>query len=294
MARGNSAPPAALTIAGSDPTAGAGIQADLKTFAALGVYGCSALTAVIAQNSARVTRVQPVEPAMVLAQIEAVAAERKPAAIKTGALATAAIVDAAVRALGALRLAAPVVDPVVRSSSGTRLLDRAGERALKTRLAPIARLVTPNVPEAEMLSGIEIGGTGALREAARRIVRLGARAVVITGGHLGPGSDASDLLYDGRAFIAFRAPRLKAGGAHGTGCAFSAAVAAYLARGAELEEAVRGAKRFVTAALRNAFRLGKGRLVLDHCALGAARRRSVPMIRTLRTGPETPAWRRGF
>ncbi len=270
----------ALTIAGSDPGAGAGVQADLKTFAALGVYGCSALTAVIAQNSARVTRVAPVDPAMVVAQIEAVAAECTPAAIKTGALATAAIVNALVRALGALKLPPPVVDPVVRSSSGTSLLDPAGVAALKARLVPVARVVTPNVPEAEMLSGVEIGGTGALREAARRIVRLGARAVVIKGGHLGPGSDAADLLYDGRAFVVLRAPRLPLGGAHGTGCAFSAAIAAYLARGADLESAVRGAKKFVTVALRNAFRLGRGRPVLDHFAPDLARRRERASKRT--------------
>jgi hydroxymethylpyrimidine kinase/phosphomethylpyrimidine kinase len=264
--------PIALTVAGSDPGGGAGVQADLKTFAALGVYGYSALTAVIAQNSARITRLAPVAPAMVSAQIEAIAAERKPAAVKTGALANAAIVREAGRTLEALGLPAPVVDPVMISSSGSRLLDRAGAAALRTRLFPISRVVTPNVPEAQALSGIEIDGVEAMREAARRIVRLGARAVVVKGGHLAAGLDAIDLLYDGGGFVMLRAPRLAPGNAHGTGCAFSAAIAAYLARGADLEGAVRGAKKFVTAALERSFTLGRGgRPLLDHFAHGIAR-----------------------
>jgi hydroxymethylpyrimidine/phosphomethylpyrimidine kinase len=266
--------PIGLTIAGGDPGGGAGLQADLKTFAALDVYGYSVLTAVIAQNSIRVTRLQPVDPAMVIAQIEAVAAERKPDAVKTGALAAKAIVDAVARAIRTLELPAPVVDPVMVSSSGARLLDRAGERAMRARLVPLARVVTPNVPEAEALAGIEIDGINAMREAARRIVRLGARAVVIKGGHLGPARDATDLLYDGRRFVVLSAPRLAVDDAHGTGCAFSAAIAAYLARRKSLEEAVRGAKRFVTRALKKSFTLGNGRPILDHFAGGPALRRS--------------------
>lgn len=262
--------PAALTIAGSDPSGGAGLQADLKTFAALGVYGFSAVTQVIAQNSAQVFASDPVAPAMVAAQINAVAAEHKPSAIKTGALANAEIVDAIVRTLRKLKLPAPVVDPVMISSSRSVLLDSAGEAALKELLLPLARVVTPNIPEAENLAEIEIENADAIREAARRIVKLGARAVVIKGGHLGESSDAIDLLFDGREFVELKAARIKGGGAHGTGCAFSAAITAHLARGGDLESAVRAAKRFVTAALRRSFRFGEGRPLLDHFA---ARRR---------------------
>jgi hydroxymethylpyrimidine/phosphomethylpyrimidine kinase len=253
----------ALTIAGSDPGGGAGIQADLKTFAALEVYGFSAITQVIAQNSSNVFRIAALNPSMVAAQIEAVALERKPNAVKIGAMGTAAIVKAVAASIIEYKLAAPVVDPVLISSSGTRLLSKTGQAALLAHLVPLARLITPNIPEARMLTGIDIKGNTDLHEAARRFVKLGARAVVIKGGHLTIDADATDLLYDGRSFIALKATRI-AGDAHGTGCAFSAAIAAYLARGRNLEGAVRGAKQFVTAALRASFRFGKGRPLLDH------------------------------
>lgn len=256
-----------LTIAGSDPSGGAGIQADLKTFAALGVYGYSAITAVIAQNSAAVERVAPVEPAMVAAQIETLAAERPPDAIKTGALGTAAIVEAVADSITRLGLAAPVVDPVLISTSGARLLDRAGERAMLARLFPVARVVTPNLPEAQALSGIEGSSAAAIREMARALNAAGARAVLVKGGHLHSPSEASDLLYDGREFTVLRAQRIAGGGAHGLGCALSAAIAAYLALGMGLVEAVRGAKDYVAAALRASFKLGeRSRPILDHFA----------------------------
>jgi hydroxymethylpyrimidine/phosphomethylpyrimidine kinase len=272
----------ALTIAGSDPGGGAGIQADLKTFAALGVYGYSAITAVIAQNSSAVNRVMPVESSMVSAQIETLAAERRPGAIKTGALGTAKIVEAVAEALSRLDLPAPVVDPVLLSSAGTRLLDRAGERALLKRLLPLARLVTPNLAEAQALSGIDGASPAALRAMARALGKAGgARAVLIKGGHTGACSGAaeksrnhsSDLFYDGREFVELRAARIAGGGAHGLGCALSAAIAAYLAQGLDLLAAVRRAKRYVTAALRASFKLGSGRAVLDHFANGARKLR---------------------
>jgi hydroxymethylpyrimidine/phosphomethylpyrimidine kinase len=262
----------ALSIAGSDPSGGAGIQADLKTFTALGVYGFSAITEVIAQNSSKVLHVAALNPSVVTAQIEAVSLECKPNALKIGALGTASIVKAVATSILEHKLAAPVVDPVLLSSSGTRLLSGAGEAALIAHLVPCARVITPNVPEAEMLAGIEIRDLIDLHEAARRFVKLGARAVVIKGGHLAPDADAIDLLYDGRSFMAFKAARI-AGDAHGTGCAFSAAIAAYLARGRSLEGAVRGAKEFVTAALIASFRFGKGRPLLDHFAESASRGR---------------------
>jgi len=255
----------ALTIAGSDPGGGAGIQADLKTFAALGIYGFSAITEIIAQNSSKVFRVAALNPSLVAAQIEAVALERKPNAVKIGAMGTAAIVKAVAASIVEYKLAAPVVDPVLISSSGTRLLSKPGEAAMLAHLVPLARAITPNIPEAQLLTGIEIKETSDLYEAARRFVKLGARAVVIKGGHLSSDDSAIDLLYDGRSFLAFKAARI-AGDAHGTGCAFSAAIAAHLARGRNLEGAVRGAKEFVTAALLASFRFGKGRPLLDHFA----------------------------
>lgn len=255
----------ALTIAGSDPGGGAGVQADLKTFAALGVYGYSAITAVIAQNSTAVNRVAPVDPAMVAAQIETLAAERAPDAIKTGALGTAAIVETVADSISRLGLAAPVVDPVLISTSGSRLLDRAGETAMMKRLFPLARLVTPNLAEAQALSRIEGSSAAAIRDMARALAAFGARAVLIKGGHRRSPSEATDVLYDGRDFTVMRAERIAGGGAHGTGCALSAAIAACLALGMELVEAVRGAKRYVSGALRGSFKLSEnGRPILDH------------------------------
>src|SRR5216684_4396307 len=175
--------PVALTIAGSDPSGGAGFQADLKTFAALKVYGFSVITAVIAQNSAKVVRVAPVDAAMVTAQLEALASERRPDALKTGALANAAVVLAVAEAIRALKMPAPVVDPVLIASSGARLLDADGEAAMRALIFPLARVVTPNIPEAEALSGVVIDGREAMRAAARALCRMGARAVVIKGGH---------------------------------------------------------------------------------------------------------------
>ena len=257
--------PSALTIAGTDPGGGAGIQADLKTFAALGVYGFSVVTSVIAQNSSRVLRAMPVDPDVVAAQIEAVALERKPNAVKIGALARASIVKAVATALAKHRLAAPVIDPVLIASSGARLLSAKGAKALVAELIPGARVVTPNIPEAQMLTGVEIKKPLDAHEAARRFLKMGAHAVVIKGGHFDANIAAIDLLYDGRSFVELKAERI-AGDAHGTGCAFSAALAANLARGRDLETAVRAAKEFVTAALRARFRFGKGRALLDHFA----------------------------
>jgi hydroxymethylpyrimidine/phosphomethylpyrimidine kinase len=268
----------ALTIAGSDPGGGAGIQADLKTFAALGVYGYSAITSVIAQNSSIVNRVAPVDAAMVAAQIETLAAERRPDSLKTGALGTAAVVEAVAEAIARLDLPAPVVDPVLISTAGTRLLDPAGERALIKHLLPIARIVTPNLAEAQALSGIDGSSPAAIGAMARALGKAGARAVLVKGGHLGGHLGAHlgrfskspeqsiDLFYDGREFVELRAARISGDGAHGLGCALSAAIAAYLALGMDLAGAVRRAKRYVTAALRASFKLGAGRAVLDHFA----------------------------
>jgi hydroxymethylpyrimidine/phosphomethylpyrimidine kinase len=262
----------AMTIAGSDPSGGAGLQADLKTFAALQVYGLSVVTAVVAQNSARVSRVQAVEPNMVAAQLETVVAERMPDGLKIGALASTGVATIVAKSVESLGLPAPVLDPVLVASSGMRLLEPAAERVLCAQLIPLAALVTPNIPEAEVLSEIEIDGMVAMRRAARKLHKLGPRAVLIKGGHSpatpGDGRRAKvvDLFFDGRRYIEFTAPRISGEGAHGTGCALSAAIAAWLARGVGLEAAINLAKRFVTRALRNTLLLGNGRRVLDHFA----------------------------
>jgi hydroxymethylpyrimidine kinase/phosphomethylpyrimidine kinase len=260
--------PLALTVAGTDPSGGAGIQADLKTFAALGVYGFSAVTVVIAQNSSRVLSSAAMEPEMVGRQIAALMMQLRPHAMKTGVLGEPAIVVEVARAIQEYELPAPVVDPVLVSSSGARLLSEQGEATMRRRLLPLAAVVTPNLAEAQALSGIPIGGAPAMREAARLIHRMGPRAVVIKGGHLGPDQAALDILYDGHRYIEFAGERIKGGGAHGTGCAFSAAITAWLAHGVELEEAVRKAKEFVTRALRYAFQLGEGRPLPDHLRAG--------------------------
>jgi hydroxymethylpyrimidine/phosphomethylpyrimidine kinase len=264
--------PVAMTIAGSDPSGGAGLQADLKTFAALKVYGLSVITAVIAQSSASVSRVQAVEPDMVLAQLETMLAERMPDGLKIGALASAAIVKVVVKSVESLGLPAPVLDPVLVSSSGTRLLEPAAERILRTELLPLAAVVTPNIPEAEVLTGIKIDGASAIRQAAQTLHKLGARTVLVKGGHR-PAIrgdthrlKVADLFFDGHRYIEFASARVGGEGAHGTGCALSAAIAAWLARGTDLETAIARAKRFVTRALKHAFVLGNGRYLLDHFA----------------------------
>lgn len=255
-------PPIALTIAGSDPGGGAGLQADLRTFTALGVYGYSVVTAITAQNSTRIDRIETVAPAMVAAQIETLAAESKPDAIKTGALLDAGIVKAVAGAIARLELPAPVIDPVLIASSGSRLLSLEGEAAMRASLIPLAAVVTPNLPEAEALAGIAIRNEAERREAAMAIYRMGPRGVVIKGGHpftgAAPGSKANDLFYDGRRFIVLEDDRVPAANMHGSGCVFSAAIAAYLARGEPLEAALRAAKAVIGRALRNRIRLGKG------------------------------------
>jgi hydroxymethylpyrimidine/phosphomethylpyrimidine kinase len=261
----------ALTIAGSDPSGGAGIQADLKTFAAFGVYGASAITAITVQSTKGVEAVAPLSADLVTAQIEAVAADLAIHATKVGMLGNAAIVEAVAAAIAELDLPLVVVDPVLVSSSGERLLDADGVQALCLELLPRARLVTPNLPEAEALSGRRIASADDAREAARRIHGMGAAAVVITGGHArwddqGSGStpQVADLLFDGREFHEFRVARVDSQQTHGTGCTFASAVAAALALGQELPDAVARAQQYVAGAIAHAPGIGHGRGPLDH------------------------------
>ena len=253
----------ALTIAGSDSGGGAGIQADLKTFAAHGVYGTSAITALTAQNTRGVTGVHVVPAEFVTQQIEAVAEDIGCDAVKTGMLATSAIVEAVTAAIEALDLPNLVVDPVMIAKSGDRLLEQDAVHAIKATLLRLARVVTPNIPEAEVLSGVTITTLDDMRRAAHRILKLGPKSVIVKGGHL-QGSESIDLLVDPDSEHLLRAPRLDVRSTHGTGCTFAAAVAARLARGESLDEAARGAKEYVTGAMRHGIDVGGGHQPLGH------------------------------
>ena len=261
----------ALTIAGSDSSAGAGIQADLKTFAAHGVFGTSAITAITAQNTRGVIVAAPIAADLVTAQIEAVVSDLGVHAAKTGMLANAAIVEAVAAAADALEIPFLVVDPVIVASSGDPLLDDEGLLAMKKELISRAHAVTPNVPEAEALSGISIRSEGDRREAAKRIFALGAAHVVITGGHL-ISDRIVDLVYDGEVFTDFAIERVAGRNTHGTGCAFSAALAAQLALGASLHQAVPLAQHYVAGAIRHAPALGHGAGPMNHFWAGMASR----------------------
>lgn len=254
---------AVLTVAGSDSSGGAGIQADLKTFAALGVYGTSAVTAITAQNTTGVVETMALSADLVTAQIEAVAADIPLDATKTGMLATAAIVEAVAAAIKELELPLVVVDPVMISKSGAALLDADGIEMLKTELLPCAAVITPNIPEAETLSGRRIESIEQARGAAVAIQQLGAAAVVITGGHMA-GDDIVDLLFDGGIFTELHAARIYSQHTHGTGCTFASAVAANLALGHSLVDSVLHAQAYVRGAIEHALAIGRGHGPLNH------------------------------
>jgi hydroxymethylpyrimidine/phosphomethylpyrimidine kinase len=253
----------ALTIAGSDSSGGAGIQADLKTFAAHGVYGMSAITAITAQNTQGVTDVVVLTPEIVRAQIAAVAVDIPPDATKVGMLANAAIVDAVADAIHEHRLLLVVLDTVMIAKSQARLLDQRAIAALRDRLLPLAAVITPNVPEAEALTGLKIETVDDLQVAAKRLVDLGARAVLVKGGHLA-GPAVVDVLWDGSRLTEFSADRVETRHTHGTGCTLSSAIAARLALGDSLVDACRAAKAYVTRAIAQAPGLGHGHGPLRH------------------------------
>jgi hydroxymethylpyrimidine kinase/phosphomethylpyrimidine kinase len=255
--------PTTLTIAGSDSVAGAGIQADLKTFAAFGVYGVSAVTAITAQNTIGVTDVFPLPAQWVRAQIDAVFQDVTIAAVKTGMLATGDIARTVAETMVQFHGPSLVVDPVMAATTGRTLLEPEAVSILKTQLLPMATIVTPNVAEAEMLSGMHIGSLQDAREAAKRIVELGPSAVLIKGGHLA-GSDATDLLLHAGTFAEFSSPRARFGNLHGTGCTLASAIAARLALGDEVPAAVQRAKRYITGAIEQSFEAGHGARILNH------------------------------
>ena len=254
--------PTVMTIAGSDSGGGAGIQADLKTFAAMGVYGTTVLTAITAQNTLGVAGVHEIPVDMVAAQIEAVITDIGADAVKTGMLASSAIIDTVARELAHFRVDRLVVDPVIVAKSGDRLLREDAVASMRHSLLPLATVVTPNIPEAEALTNIEIKTTQDARRAAERIVSMGAQSVVVKGGHLS--GDPVDLFYDGREFREFNATRIQTRNTHGTGCTFASAIAAGLAKGMDVVDAVAAAKEYVTEAIRHSFDVGKGHGPLNH------------------------------
>jgi hydroxymethylpyrimidine/phosphomethylpyrimidine kinase len=253
----------ALTIAGSDSGGGAGIQADLKTFAAFGVYGTSAITALTAQNTVGVAGVHVAPAEFVVAQIDAVVSDLGCDAVKTGMLATADIVSAVARTLDRLALSSVVVDPVMVAKSGDHLLAPDAVDAVRRALLPLARVVTPNVPEAEVLSGRTIRTLDDAVAAARAIRALGPAAVIVKGGHLDR-DDIVDVLADGERVVTLAGPRVPGVHTHGTGCTFAAAIAARLALGDGVEVAARTAQAYVAGAMRAGVPLGAGHRPLDH------------------------------
>jgi len=255
----------ALTIAGSDSGGGAGIQADLKTFQRFGVYGTSALTLVTAQNTVGVLAVELLPTELIARQIAAVAEDFQVRAAKTGALGSSEIIEAVASAVGEHAFPNLVVDPVMISKHGDSLLDQGAVEALKARLFPKAALVTPNLHEAGALLGRGVGSEEEMRDAARAVCDLGAAAALVKGGHL-PGGEAVDLFYDGCDFVRLAAPRIETPHTHGTGCTYSAAITALLARGKPLAEAVREAKDFISRAIAGAPGLGHGHGPVDHSA----------------------------
>lgn len=258
-----SAPPIALTIAGSDPSGGAGIQADLKTFHQFGVYGEAVITLLTVQNTREVARVQVMSPGLVTDQLQAVIRDLPPAAAKTGALGNAEMIRAV--AAEARRFRFPlVVDPVMISKHGAPLMDPAAHEALRRELLPLSYLLTPNLHEAGALVGRELESLEDMREAARQIADLGPAAVLVKGGHLE--GDAHDLLLFEGEFHEFPSPRFETPHTHGTGCTFSAAITACLARGLALPRAVAIAKGYISEAIRTNPGLGGGNGPVNHFA----------------------------
>ena len=248
--------PVALSIAGSDSGGGAGIQADLKTFAALGVHGTTAITAITAQNTVTVTEIFELPPRLVVVQIDAVVSDLGVQAVKTGMLASAEIIEAVAAAIKAHNIKNLVVDPVMVAKGGAKLLRDDAIDALRTSLLPLADVITPNLPEAEVILGRRIATIDERRQAARDLVALGPKAAVVKGGHAD--DDVTDVYWDGIEMIELTGQRVKTMNTHGSGCVFSAAIAAGLAKGLQPLAAVRQAKEFISAAIEHSLDIGHG------------------------------------
>ena len=256
--------PVALTVAGSDSGGGAGVQADLKTFQELDVFGMSVLTALTAQNTLGVHGVHEVPPEFVTQQLDVVLSDIGADAVKTGMLSSQAIIDAVVKGLTAHDVSRLIVDPVCASKHGDPLLRPDAVEALRTGILPLAEIVTPNLGEVQVLTGVEVRSRADLRHAAEAVKALGPAWVLIKGGHLPDDEQAVDLLFDGREAIEISAPRLTTADTHGTGCTLASAIAAYRARGEDVVSAVRAAKMYVTGAIEHGLRLGGGIGPVDH------------------------------
>ena len=257
-------PKCVLTIAGSDSGAGAGIQADLKAMAAQWVYGLSAITAITAQNTVGVEKVQMLPPEIVAAQIDAVLNHFPVDAVKTGMLGNAEIIRAVAAGLKQHNIRKVVLDPVMVAKSGDLLLERGAQEALQEELFPLALLITPNIPEAEVLCGHPIKTPADLKAAARFLYALGPSFVLLKGGHLTGGDEVVDTLFDGERYYYYRAPRIITKNTHGTGCTFASAIAAYLALGRTVPLAVKAAREYLQKIIPYGLNIGHGHGPLDH------------------------------
>ena len=258
----NATPPILLTIAGFDPSCGAGTAADLKVFAAHGCYGVAAITSLTVQNTQGVTDVQNTPSATLRAQLDCIANDSEIAAVKIGMLGNRGNAAVVAEFLDARKFVHVVHDPVMKSSSGTELLDAAGIKFVVTELLKRSSVITPNIPEAEILTGMTIKEIGDMEAAARKIVEMGAHAVIVKGGHMD--HRAVDVLFDGTEIVTLAGDRVREESLHGTGCAFASAITALLAEGRPLREAAMLAKAYVTKAIEKSYPTGKGRSPLDH------------------------------
>ncbi len=254
----------ALTIAGSDSGGGAGIQADIKTFTAFGVYGMSAITAITAQNTVGVQGVFDLPVEIVIEQIKSIATDIRPDAVKTGMLSSPAIVTAVANSIEKFGLSNIVVDPVMVAKSGDPLLSESARIFVKERMLPIATVITPNLFEAEVLLGQKIKTLEDMKAAAVELKKSGCKWVVVKGGHLQAETEAIDVIYDGKEFHLVKSPRFDTPHTHGTGCTFSSAIAAGLAKGYTPLQAIRAAKEYISAAIQNGLNIGKGRGPTNH------------------------------
>jgi hydroxymethylpyrimidine/phosphomethylpyrimidine kinase len=255
----------ALTIAGSDSGGGAGIQADLKTFQELKVYGMSAITAVTAQNTLGVQGVYPMSLEAIIAQLGSIADDLAPQAVKTGMLFNSDVIGVVAEAIVKYQWNNVVVDPVMIAKGGSPLLQKEAVDALRKELVPLSTVITPNIPEAEVITGMKIDSVSKRKEAAKAIIELGAQSVVIKGGHAETDS-ADDLYYDGITFHTFSKPRLRTRNTHGTGCTFSAAITAQLAKGHTLQDSILAAKSFIHEAIKHDLKIGSGNGPTNHWA----------------------------
>jgi hydroxymethylpyrimidine/phosphomethylpyrimidine kinase len=280
----SSSPPAVLTIAGFDPSSGAGVTADIKTIAAHGCYGIAAITAMTVQSTAGVRKISPVDPSLLSETLDELVADMTLSAVHIGMLGAGEIASRVAAFLERVKPLKVVLDPILKSSSGASLLDEVGVKVLKERLLPLATVITPNIDEATAMTGIPIQSVDDMKLAARRLQDMGAQSVVVTGGHL---EAAIDLLCErGQPAQTFRSHRVPSKNTHGTGCAFSTAIACHLAHGRSLSSAVLAAKAYVTAAIASAYPLGKGAGPINHMHVMKNHPQAAEMVKKLPSGKD--------